>query len=225
MKRLVIITGLCILAAISAQADPTTNRAYEVGTIVVTRVGYLAEDVMQHPLMAAPSLDGSEEEAEFYFDIGEKPRSMRQIIVVHPAKMRIPTERGRKIELKGTADRISFTGSKVGKAGYENEVFHLQSWKDLDNNTSAAQESIQEMTRRLAAGGITKEEAVQIATNAYRVLWGEPPGQLKVMKSELNQNKTWEIEVWWDLGLPNGGARFWIRQTGSFDRAEYIPGE
>ncbi len=81
------------------------------------------------------------------------------------------------------------------------------------------------MTRRLAPGGITKEKAIQIANAAYHVLWGEPPGELKVMKCELNQNKTWEIQVWWDLGLPNGGARFWIHQTGSFERAEYIPGE
>ncbi|MCX6880581.1 MAG: hypothetical protein NTW21_43265 [Verrucomicrobia bacterium] len=90
---------------------------------------------------------------------------------------------------------------------------------------SPAGESIQDLTRRLAPGGITKEEAAQIANAAYRALWGEPGGELKVTKCELNQAKTWEIEVWWDLGLPNGGARMWIHQTGGFERAEYIPGE
>ena len=85
-------------------------------------------------------------------------------------------------------------------------------------------ESIQEMTRRLAPGGITKDEAIQIATAAYRVLWGEPPRDLRVTKCELNKAKTWEIEVWWDMGDASGGARFWIDQTGNFDRAEYIPG-
>jgi len=86
-------------------------------------------------------------------------------------------------------------------------------------------ESIQELTRRLAPGGITKDEAAQIANAACRAVWGEPGGELKVTKCELNQAKTWEIEVWWDLGLPNGGARMWIHQTGGFERADYIPGE
>jgi len=224
MKRLISI-GILLLAATSALAGPVTNKTYVVGTNVVTRTGHLAVDVMQHPIMASPSIDGSDEEAEFYFDVGDKPGSGNQIIVVHPKEVNIPTEQGRKIELKGTAARISFKGGKVGNAGYENEVFHLQSWRYSEEKTALVQESIQEMTRRLAPGGITKEEAVQIATNAYRVLWGEPPGELKVTKSELNQSKTWEIVLWWDLGLPNGGANFWIHQTGSFQRAEYIPGE
>jgi hypothetical protein len=205
-------------------ADPITNRTHAVGSNVVTRVGFLSEEVMQHPILAHPSLNG-EEESQFYFDIGDKPNSMRQIIVVHPAGTNVPTERGRKIELKGTSDRISFSGGKVGRSTYENEVFHLQSWRYLNEKSSPVQESIQEITRRLSPGGITKDESIQIANAAYRVLWGEPAGELKVTKCELNATKTWEIEVWWDLGLPNGGARFRIHQTGGFERAEYIPGE
>lgn len=61
---------------------------------------------------------------------------MNQIIVVYPAKMKIPTEQGRKIGLTGTTDRISITGGKVGKSRYENEVFRLQSWKYVENKPS-----------------------------------------------------------------------------------------
>lgn len=135
MKRMISV-ALLVLAATLAIAGPVTNKTYEVGTNVVTRVGFLAVDILQHPIMATPSIDGSVEEAEFYFDVGDKPDPGRQIIVVHPKTMRIPTEQGRKIELKGTADRISFKGGKVGNAGYENEVFHLQSWKYREDKPS-----------------------------------------------------------------------------------------
>jgi hypothetical protein len=230
MKQVITLIVMSIVMSASVMAEPLTKldpktKTYFVGTNVVIRIGFLAEEVSQHPIVVAPSIDGTEQEAQFYFDVGEKPGTMNQIIVVYPVKMKIPTERGRKIELKGTADRISLTGGKVGTSRYENEVFHLQSWQYLDEKSPPIQESIQEITRRLSPGGITKDEAIQIANAAYRVLWGEPPGELKVTQCELNKDKTWVVEVWWDLGLPNGGARFWIRQTGSFERAEYIPGE
>jgi hypothetical protein len=135
MKRMIPV-AILVLAATSAMGGPITNKTYVVGTNIVTRTGYLAMDVMQHPLMAAQSIDGREEEGEFYFDVGDKHGSGNQIIVVHPKKMKIPTEQGRKIELKGTADKISFQGGKVGNAGYENEVFHVQSWKYLEEKPS-----------------------------------------------------------------------------------------
>ena len=135
-RSLALWLALCVFIGISALADPITNRTHLVGTNVVTRVGYLAEDIMQHPVMTVPSIDGSKGEAQFYFDIGEKPMQTHQIIVVHPLKLNIPTERGRKIELKGTVDRISFKGGKAGNTGYENEVFHLQSWRYLRDTPS-----------------------------------------------------------------------------------------
>lgn len=135
IKRLLSV-GVLVLVATLAMADPVTNKTYVTGTNVVTRTGFLAVDVLQHPIMATPSIDGSEEEAEFYFDVGDTSDPGRQIIVVHPKSMKIPTERGRKIELKGTADRIAFKGGKVGNAGYGNELFHLHSWKYLEAKPS-----------------------------------------------------------------------------------------
>jgi hypothetical protein len=135
MKRKFTIIAGCALIAVLTRADPTTNQTSVVGTNVVVRIGFLAEDVMQHPIIAEPSL-GSEEQKQFNFDVGQKSDSMRQIIVVYPSKMKIPTEKGRKIELKGTADHISFKGGKGGKTGYENEVFNLQLWKYLEDKPS-----------------------------------------------------------------------------------------
>ena len=134
MKMIQIAVGASLLVASLACADPVTNRTHAVGTNVVIRVGYLAEDVMQHPIVAGPPIEKGG--GQFYFDIGDKPRSMKQIIVVYADKMKIPTERRRKIELKGTADHISFTGGKVRNSGYENEVFQLQSWRYVADKTS-----------------------------------------------------------------------------------------
>lgn len=92
-----------------------------------TRVGYLPEFVGQHPIEARP---GTED--QFYFDIGEKPRSNIQIIVTHPADMKIPTEHGRKIELKGIAESFSLGGEPGTKSGYGNTNLRLRSWKYVD---------------------------------------------------------------------------------------------
>lgn len=141
MKQLITVILMGIVISASVMADPLTKldpktKTYVVETNVVIRIGFLSEQVSQHPIVAAPSIDGTEKEAQFYFDIGEKPGTMNQIIVVYPVKTKIPTEQGRKIELKGTADRISITGGKVGNSRYENEVFHLQSWKYVENKPS-----------------------------------------------------------------------------------------
>ena len=134
MKRLMITVAVFVFLATGILSGPITNRTEVIGSNVVVRVGFLAKEVTQHPILAEPSWNG-EGESQFYFDAGERPVST-QIIVVHPAKMKIPTDRGRKIELKGTADRISFTGGKVGESRYENEVFHLQSWRYLEDKPS-----------------------------------------------------------------------------------------
>jgi hypothetical protein len=92
----------------------------------VTRVGYLPEFVGQHPIMAPITHD------QFYFDIGEKPGSFNQIIVVYPKDMKIPTEEGRKIELKGLESSFSLGGKRGTKEGYGNRLLHLRSWKYVD---------------------------------------------------------------------------------------------
>ena len=97
---------------------------------VVARVGFLAEQVMQHPIVTI-ALPG-EEQDQFYFDLGDKPGSVKQIIVVYPLGMKIPTELGRKIELTGTLESISFTGGKVGESVYSNDILTLHNWRYLD---------------------------------------------------------------------------------------------
>jgi hypothetical protein len=117
-------------------AGPITNRIHVVGTNLVTRVGFLSDFVMQHPVLSGPSIEDEDSSRQFYFDLGEKPNSMNQIIVVHPTKMSVPTDKKMKIELKGTSDQISFSGGKVGESTYRNEVFQLHSWKYLEDKTS-----------------------------------------------------------------------------------------
>jgi hypothetical protein len=92
-----------------------------------TRVGYLPEFVGQHPIMAPMSTHD-----QFYFDIGEKPGSFNQIIVAYPKDMKIPTEEGRKIELKGLESSFSLGGKRGTKEGYGNRLLHLRSWKYVD---------------------------------------------------------------------------------------------
>ena len=46
--------------------------------------------------------------------------------------MKIPTELGRKIELTGTLESISFTGGKVGESRYSNDILTLHNWRYLD---------------------------------------------------------------------------------------------
>jgi hypothetical protein len=141
MKQLGTAIAVGIVMSVAVMAEPPTKldpktKTYVVGTNVVSRIGFLSEQVSQHPIVATPSIDGTEQKAQFYFDVGEKPGTMNQIIVVYPVTIKIPTEQGRKIELTGQADRISITGGKVGTSRYENEVFRLQSWKYVENNAS-----------------------------------------------------------------------------------------
>ena len=93
----------------------------------VTRVGYLPEFVLQHPIMAPMSTHD-----QFYFDIGEKPGSFNQIIVVYPKDMKILPEEGRKIELKGLESSFSLGGKRGTKEGYGNRLLDLRSWKYVD---------------------------------------------------------------------------------------------
>jgi hypothetical protein len=94
----------------------------------IHRIGFLAKDIMQHPIVAGGL---EEKQDQFYFDLEDGPWEKGQIIVVYPVGMKIPTETGRRIKLTGSIEHISFKGGKVGNAGYSNDVFTLQSWKYL----------------------------------------------------------------------------------------------
>ena len=96
----------------------------------VTRVGFLAEMQLQHPIVSGGGPESTTD--QFYFDLGDEPRSMNQIIVVHPVAIEPPRERGRKIELSGSVEEFSFEGGGVGKMGYRNEVLTLRSWRYLE---------------------------------------------------------------------------------------------
>jgi len=104
---------------------------------VVARIGFLAEEVGQHPVIGPSAfLDESgkvivKEIKQFYFNVGEKRGSNRQIIVTYPPDMKIPTIPGRKIELRGTLDSIDLGGEPGTKGSYGNDVLRLQSWKYL----------------------------------------------------------------------------------------------
>lgn len=101
------------------------------------RVGVLSEEISQHPILVFPpeiADDGSEMEGEgqFYFGVGEPEELEGQIIVIHPAGMKIPTETGRKIELTGVSEPIDLGGDEGTKPSYQGETFHLKTWKYLE---------------------------------------------------------------------------------------------
>ena len=96
----------------------------------ITRVGFLAEMELQHPIISGGVLKTST--GQFYFDLGDEPGSMNQIIVLYSVKMAVPTERGRRIELSGSVEELSFEGGREGKMSYRNEVLTLRSWRYLE---------------------------------------------------------------------------------------------
>jgi len=85
---------------------------------------------LQAPIMTVPSTGGNQDRAQFYVRIGEEPYQTHQIVVVHPVNMKIPTEQGRKIELKGTSEYVALGGRSL------NHVFYLQSWRYLEDAPS-----------------------------------------------------------------------------------------
>ena len=114
-----------MLAAVIAGC--TTDKSAMPSDSII-RIGFLAEEVMQHPIIAG---DLEDEQDQFYFDLEDGPWEKGQIIVVYPVGMKIPTKTGQRIKLTGSVEHISFEGGKVGNARYSNEVFTLQSWKYL----------------------------------------------------------------------------------------------
>jgi hypothetical protein len=113
---------------LSAVVAGCTTTKSEMPSDSIIRIGFLAEEVMQHPIVAGGL---AEKPDQFYFDLEDGPWERGQIIVVYPMEMKIPTEVGRRIKLIGSVEHISFKGGKVGDAGYSNDVFTLQSWKYL----------------------------------------------------------------------------------------------
>ena len=111
------------------------KEASDAGTnVITTRIGFLADNVMQHPLMFEP-LTGKRQ-PQFYFDVGDNSNSMNQIIVTYPDGMAIPTEHGKKIELKGTGTTISLGGKPKTKGSYSNGVLALESWRYVDKRSN-----------------------------------------------------------------------------------------
>jgi len=106
-------------------ATPEAPRAEQV-----TRTGYLARDVLQHPVQFDPETGRRED--QFYFDLGAAPKSMRQIIVVNRSGTPPPKESGRKIELTGVVERIECRAKGPPDSRYENEVLYLRSWRYVD---------------------------------------------------------------------------------------------
>ena len=106
-----------------------TTEAPDPQSEVVTRIGNIPEDVMQHPIVAE-SLSG-EKQDQFYFDVDDRLNPVRQIIVVYPDGMAIPSEPGRKIELKGTISTFAVGGETGTRGEYKNEVLNLHNWKYL----------------------------------------------------------------------------------------------
>jgi len=96
---------------------------------VVIRTGFLPEFVMQHPSGVVFDPVKLKPMKEFYFDVGDDPRSMRQIIVAYPDGMKTPSEHGRKIVLRGTVSTIKLGGEPRTKGAYSNEVLTLKSWE------------------------------------------------------------------------------------------------
>ena len=107
-----------------------TTETPESQNEVVTRIGNLPEDVMQHPIVAE-SLSG-EKQDQFYFDVDDRKNPVRQIIVVYPDGMAIPTESGRKIKLKGTVSTFAVGGVPGTRGEYTNEVLDLRNWEYLE---------------------------------------------------------------------------------------------
>lgn len=97
-------------------ADKTANKKEAAGV----RVGTLAKEVMQHPLIAPPGF------SQFYFDI---KGTSRQIIVVFKEGMQIPTDPGKTVKLKGKIGRVSLGGKRGTPQSYSNETLTLESWQ------------------------------------------------------------------------------------------------
>ena len=93
--------------------------------------GFLPTLVLQHPLLiTAP--DAPSPYAQFYLDIAEGSKSQRQIIVLHPREMEIPTQGERQIEVTGLVTQLSLGGAPGTKESYRNEVLKLTSWRYVD---------------------------------------------------------------------------------------------
>jgi hypothetical protein len=134
MKRLQLIAAACSLAAGWTPADPVTNLTGTAGTNVVATIGYLADDRATHLGTTGVPPRGGAGQGEFRFCVGGNIRAqLYGIVVVYPVDMKIPTEHGRKIELRGTEEREPF---RAGEARYAGEVLHLQSWRYLDGGPS-----------------------------------------------------------------------------------------
>lgn len=118
---------LLFAAAVVACTAPQQAMA---GPEAVRRVGFLAREAVQHPVVPG---DLDKPQGQFYFDLGDKPGASKgQIVVVHPAGMKVPGKFNRKIELRGTVGHFSLNGRKRTKGEYSNEVLTLRSWRYLD---------------------------------------------------------------------------------------------
>ncbi len=131
MKRIAIILLAALLTGCATDQPDKKNHT-------VTRIGFLAESVMQHPI-SLPSLVETQsgkitirQLEQFYFDIGERANPAYQIVVTYRPGMKIPSERGRKIELTGTVSTIDVGGPPGTKGEYKNEALTLHSWKYLE---------------------------------------------------------------------------------------------
>ncbi len=114
---------LSILISGFASASPQDE------TNLVTRVGFLAEDVLQHPIVPGSLFEP--EQSQFYFDVGAQSNVMQQIIVTYAVGTKIPSEHGRKIELTGISSIFTVGGKPHTKGEYSNEVISLRKWKYL----------------------------------------------------------------------------------------------
>ncbi len=121
MKNVIIFAFMTFILGCSS-----TKTKQEDGIVIL--VGYIPNFVMQHPIVT----DGFNNQDQFYFDVDEKQNSTGQIIVVYDIRTEIPKEKRRKIEITGTLRSISFSGGKVGKSTYSNNILTLKNWKYLD---------------------------------------------------------------------------------------------
>ena len=96
-------------------------------TNIVVRVGYLPEEIQQHPIDPDTFLGGW---TQGYLDLVDKGHRVRQIVVLYPKGTPRPDQAGRLVEVIGITKQVDL-GGEAGKNSYKNELIHVKNWQYL----------------------------------------------------------------------------------------------
>lgn len=116
MRYLFVFLAFPLCMAFAKDPDKTKSEV---------RTGYMAKAVLQHPNVASPFT----KEKQDAFDVHINGKHHSQIIVLFPKGVKPPTDRKRKLELKGTIRKIDLGGKPGTKGSYKNEAMTVKTWR------------------------------------------------------------------------------------------------